>query len=519
MLIPQRKGDPIEFREDEGIRADTTVESLAKLRPAFTKDGTITAGSSSQISDGAAAVVVMSKAKAEELGLSWIAEIGAHGNVAGPDNSLHSQPANAIKDALRKEGLTVADLDLIEINEAFAAVGLQSMTRPRRHRGHRQRQRRRDRARPPDRHVRRAAGADPGLELKRRGGGIGAAALCGGGGQGDALILHVPADLGLQRVTSSRRGVDVARRWSNGARPRRPACGGPADLAGRERLAACCARSPPRWHAHRRHAQVVGLTGSPGVGKSTSTYALVAALRARGKRVGVLAVDPSSPFSGGALLGDRIRMQEHATDDGVFIRSMASRGQLGGLAAAVPQALRVLDAAGCDVVLIETVGVGQAEVEIASLADTTIVLLGARHGRRHPGGQGRHPRDRRHLRREQGRSRRRRPGRPRPAAHAVARRPAPEAGAWRPPIVKTVASRGEGIDDVSRPSPSTAPGCSAAASSTAPATAGPRPEIEAIALGEVRRRFAEVHGSAALERGRARVSSPARPTPTPRPRD
>jgi LAO/AO transport system kinase len=123
------------------------------------------------------------------------------------------------------------------------------------------------------------------------------------------------------------------------------------------------------------HARVVGLTGSPGVGKSTSTSALVSAYRRRGMRVGVLAVDPSSPFSGGALLGDRVRMQEHATDDGVFIRSMASRGHLGGLSWATPQALRVLSAAGCDVVLIETVGVGQAEVEIASLADTTLVLL------------------------------------------------------------------------------------------------------------------------------------------------
>jgi acetyl-CoA C-acetyltransferase len=193
VLIPQRKGDPIEFREDEGIRGDTTVEGLAKLRPAFTKDGTITAGTSSQISDGAAAVVVMSKAKAEELGLSWIAEIGAHGNVAGPDNSLQSQPSNAIKDALRKEHLSVDDLDLIEINEAFAAVGIQSM---------------KDLGVSPEivnvnggaialGHPIGMSGARLALtvayELKRRGGGTGAAALCGGGGQGDALILHVPA--------------------------------------------------------------------------------------------------------------------------------------------------------------------------------------------------------------------------------------------------------------------------------------------------------------------------------------
>jgi acetyl-CoA C-acetyltransferase len=193
VLIPQRKGDPIEFREDEGIRGDTTVESLSKLRPAFTKDGTITAGSASQISDGAAAVVVMSKAKAEELGLSWIAEIGAHGNVAGPDNSLQSQPANAIKDALRKENLQVSDLDLIEINEAFAAVGLQSI---------------KELGVSEDivnvnggaialGHPIGMSGArialTLALELKRRGGGTGAAALCGGGGQGDALILHVPA--------------------------------------------------------------------------------------------------------------------------------------------------------------------------------------------------------------------------------------------------------------------------------------------------------------------------------------
>ncbi|GIF10590.1 methylmalonyl Co-A mutase-associated GTPase MeaB [Actinoplanes teichomyceticus] len=122
-------------------------------------------------------------------------------------------------------------------------------------------------------------------------------------------------------------------------------------------------------------AQVVGLTGAPGVGKSTTTNELVRALRLAGRRVGVLAVDPSSPFTGGAILGDRVRMQEHTADRGVYIRSMSSRGQLGGLSAATPQAVRVLEGAGCDVVLVETVGVGQAEVEIASLADTTLVLL------------------------------------------------------------------------------------------------------------------------------------------------
>ncbi|GLW95903.1 acetyl-CoA C-acetyltransferase [Actinokineospora globicatena] len=190
--IPQRKGDPVVFDTDEGVRSDTTTEGLAKLRPAFASDGTITAGSASQISDGAAAVVVMSKAKAEELGLSWIAEIGAHGVVAGPDASLHEQPSNAIKAALAKQGIAAGDLDLVEINEAFAAVGVVST---------------------------RQLGVDPEIvnvnggaialghpigasgarlvvhlayELKRRGGGIGAAGLCGGGGQGDALIISVP---------------------------------------------------------------------------------------------------------------------------------------------------------------------------------------------------------------------------------------------------------------------------------------------------------------------------------------
>jgi len=144
-----------------------------------------------------------------------------------------------------------------------------------------------------------------------------------------------------------------------------------APVGGGERLREVMAALAP----HGGHAHIVGLTGAPGVGKSTTTSALVRELRSEGRTVAVLAVDPSSPFSGGALLGDRIRMTDHATDPGVFIRSMASRGHLGGLAWSAPQAIRVLDAAGFDVVLVETVGVGQSEVEIAGLADTTVVLL------------------------------------------------------------------------------------------------------------------------------------------------
>jgi acetyl-CoA C-acetyltransferase len=191
--VPQRKGDPVVFSADEGVRGDTTAEGLGKLRPAFSADGTITAASSSQISDGAAAVVVMSKAKAEELGLTWLAEIGAHGVVAGPDASLQEQPANAIAKACEKEGITPADLDLVEINEAFAAVGVVSSRK----------------LGLDDDKVNVNGGAIAighpigmsgarialhlALELKRRGGGVGAAALCGGGGQGDALIIRVPA--------------------------------------------------------------------------------------------------------------------------------------------------------------------------------------------------------------------------------------------------------------------------------------------------------------------------------------
>lgn len=194
IAVDSTKGgsEPIVISADEGVRPETTAESLGKLRPAFGKDGTITAGTASQISDGACAVVVMSKAKASELGLDWIAEIGAASTVAGPDSTLQDQPANAIAAALKKEGLSADDLDLVEINEAFAAVGIASTAK---------------------------LGISPelvnvnggaislghpigmsgarivlhlALELRRRGGGVGAAALCGGGGQGDALILRVP---------------------------------------------------------------------------------------------------------------------------------------------------------------------------------------------------------------------------------------------------------------------------------------------------------------------------------------
>ena len=209
---------------------------------------------------------------------------------------------------------------------------------------------------------------------------------------------------------------------------------------------------------HTGHAQIVGHHRLAGGRQVDLDHRAGAALRKAGKRVGVLAVDPSSPFSGGALLGDRVRMQDHALDRDVYIRSMASRGHLGGLAWATPQALRVLDAAGCDVVLIETVGVGQSEVEIAGLADTTLVLLAPGHGRRHPGGQGRDPRDRRRLRRQQGRPGRRRPGPPRPALDARPRRPAPRAPGSRRSS-RPSRQRGEGIDEVVAAIDKHSPGC------------------------------------------------------------
>ena len=249
---------------------------------------------------------------------------------------------------------------------------------------------------------------------------------------------------------------------------------------------------------HAGHAQVVGITGSPGVGKSTTTNALVTELRKADKRVGVLAVDPSSPFSGGALLGDRVRMQDHATDEGVYIRSMASRGHLGGLSWTTPQALRVLDAAGCDIVIVETVGVGQSEVEIAGLADTTVVLMA-------PGlGDGiqaakagileigdvyvvnKADRDgaeqvRRELRSTMSLSSGRMGDRPE--------------GGWKPPIVLTVAQSGRGVDEVVRELDRHRAWLEESGELTRRRVRRAREEIEAIAVAALRVRWENVSGA------------------------
>jgi GTPase len=248
---------------------------------------------------------------------------------------------------------------------------------------------------------------------------------------------------------------------------------------------------------HTGRAAVLGVTGSPGVGKSTTTSALVTAFRADGRRVGVLAVDPSSPFSGGALLGDRVRMQEHATDPGVYIRSMATRGHLGGLAWATPQALRVLDAAGCDVVIVETVGVGQSEVEVAALADTTLVLLApgmgdgiqaAKAGILEVGdvfvvnkadrdGADQVVRDLRST------------------IRLAERQP----GDWREPIVKTIAVRGEGMAELIEAIDKHRDWMERSGELARRRRRRVRDEIEAIAANALRRRFGDVHGDARLD--------------------
>jgi len=255
--------------------------------------------------------------------------------------------------------------------------------------------------------------------------------------------------------------------------------------------------------AHTGNAHVVGVTGSPGVGKSTTTSALVAGLRSAGKRVGVLAVDPSSPFSGGALLGDRVRMQEHATDRRVYIRSMASRGHLGGLAWSTPQAVRVLDAAGCDVVLVETVGVGQSEVEVAGLADTTLVLLApgmgdgiqaAKAGLLEVGDIyviNKADRDgadqvRRDLR----------------SMLALGNR---DDAAWRPPIIKTVAIKSEGIDEVVAKIDAHLSWLAESGELQRRRTRRARDEIETIAVTALRSRLADLHGDKRLDALATRV--------------
>ncbi|MGH4013391.1 MAG: methylmalonyl Co-A mutase-associated GTPase MeaB [Pseudonocardiaceae bacterium] len=250
-------------------------------------------------------------------------------------------------------------------------------------------------------------------------------------------------------------------------------------------------------------AQLVGITGPPGVGKSTSMNVLVAALRAAGKKVGVLAVDPSSPFSGGALLGDRVRMQDHALDEGVFIRSMATRGHLGGITWATPQALRVLDAAGCDVVLVETVGVGQSEVEVVSLVDTTLVLLAPGMGdgiqaakagilevadvfvvnKADRDGADQTVRDLKYM-------------------ISLGRREK-EGPHWRPPIVRTVASKAEGVDELAEAIEEHRDWMIVHGELDARRQHRAEAEIEAIALAQLRERLGDVRRGSGLSEGLA----------------
>ncbi|GAB3208362.1 methylmalonyl Co-A mutase-associated GTPase MeaB [Marinactinospora thermotolerans] len=260
-----------------------------------------------------------------------------------------------------------------------------------------------------------------------------------------------------------------------------------------------------RLAPHGGRARVIGLTGAPGVGKSTSTSALVTALRARGETVGVLAVDPSSPFTGGALLGDRVRMQEHAGDAGVFIRSMASRGHLGGLSWATPHALRVLDAAGYDTILVETVGVGQAEVDIAAHADTTVVLLAPGMGdgiqaakagvleiadllvvnKADRDGARATVRDLRQM-----------------TAQAAL-----EPGGWRPPVVSTVAAEGKGVDELVERLDLHARYLDDSGEGDRRRRARAREEIVGIVLAELRSRTGDLDGRADLDQLGARVAA------------
>lgn len=252
-------------------------------------------------------------------------------------------------------------------------------------------------------------------------------------------------------------------------------------------------------------AHVIGMTGSPGVGKSTSTSALVAEFRSQGKKVGVLAVDPSSPFSGGALLGDRIRMQDHAADDGVYIRSMASRGHLGGLSWSTPQALRVLDAAGFDVVILETVGVGQSEIEVLSVADTVVVLLAPGMGDGIQAAKAGileigdlfvvNKADREGARTTS-----------RELRHMINLGEYRE-GSWKPPIVLTVATKGENVDKLATEIDRHFQWANQSGSLARRRQLRARDEIEAIALVQLRQRFGQVGDSELLDQLAHSVSS------------
>ena len=253
-------------------------------------------------------------------------------------------------------------------------------------------------------------------------------------------------------------------------------------------------------------AHVIGLTGAPGVGKSTTVSVLVSSYRAAGRRVGVLAIDPSSPFSGGALLGDRIRMQEHATDPGVFIRSMASRGHLGGLASAAPQAVRVLEAAGCDPVIVETVGVGQSEVEVAGEADTTIVLLApgmgdgiqaAKAGILEVGdvfvvnkadrdGANTTVRELRHM---------------------ISLGPSAASGAWRAPVIKMVAIRAEGSTELVAALEAHRCWLAESQEGANRRLARARAEIQGIAMATVAAQFADISAGSGIDELAAEVAA------------
>ena len=446
-------GDPAaQGRPDRGLRGRGHPRRhhrrvAGRLRPAFSKDGTITAGSASQISDGAAAVVVMSRAKAEELGL----DVARRDRRPRRRRRPGRDPAGAAgeRDRARpasKEGITPADLDLVEINEAFAAVGIAS-TRDARHRRRQgQRQRRRDRARPPDRHVRRPARAAPGAraEASRR-----------RPRRGRAVRRRRPGRRPDRPRPERLTGEPTpARRGASTTSSRGPARATPRAVA---RLISLVEdASPPLREVDGRRSRRTPATrrssASPGRPASASRRRRRRWSRASargGKRVGVLAVDPSSPFSGGALLGDRVRMQEHATDP-------ERLHPVDGLPRA-PRRAGLGDArrrCGCSTPPAATSSSSRPSASASprsrSPGSPTPPSCCWRPGMGDgdPGRQGRHPRDRRRLRRQQGRPRRRRRDRARPPADARARRSAREPGAWRPPIVKTVASRGEGIDEL-----------------------------------------------------------------------